>query len=237
MNKANGKGAHQFFLSLKFTQSNGKTGPTAASRRIQVLQYIVGALQKLAATRDAAIIVLSQCATRMQAEKGATLIPSINANVWEQGITTRVVLFRDWTWNAGRTSGTRLAAILKVNGMVVSDAVEKVFAFKIESVCTSQSLFCIRMRHTKTSVQTGLGSVDFDGAQPTDIGSARKRKLDQAGFEVPDSEDEDYGWQEDDDSALPRPPQWQGSEDILLGTHPETDEDDSNVDDTASPVD
>lgn len=86
-------------------------------------------------------------------------------------------------------------------------------------------------------MQTGLGSVDFDGAQSIDIGSARKRKLNQAGFEVPDSEDEDYGWQEDDDSALPRqPPQWQGSEDILLGTHPESDDDDSNVDNAGSPV-
>lgn len=99
-----------------------------------MLQYIVGALQKLAATRDAAVVVLTQCATRMQAEKGATLIPSINANVWEQGIATRVALFRDWTWNAGRASGTRLAAVQKLNGMVASDATERVFAFKIESV-------------------------------------------------------------------------------------------------------
>lgn len=54
---------------------------------------------------------------------------------------------------------------------------------------------------------------------------AQKRKLDEAGFEVPDSEDE-YGWGEEDTSALPgQPPQWQGSEDIILGTHPDTDED------------
>lgn len=46
-----------------------------------------------------------------------------------------------------------------------------------------------------------------------------KRKLGQTGFEVPDSEeDEDYGWGEEDEAALPAPPpQWQGSEDILLG--------------------
>lgn len=107
-----------------------------------MLQYIIGALQKLAATRDAAVVVLTQCATRMQAEKGATLIPSINANVWEQGIATRVALFRDWTWNDGRASGTRLAAVQKVNGMVASDALEKVFAYKIESVC--RNFFILR---------------------------------------------------------------------------------------------
>jgi hypothetical protein len=38
--------------------------------------------------------------------------------------------------------------------------------------------------------------------------------------EIPDSEetDEDYGWQDEDDAAMPgMPPQWQGSEDLLLG--------------------
>lgn len=46
-----------------------------------------------------------------------------------------------------------------------------------------------------------------------------KRKLGQTGLEVPDSEDdEDYGWAEEDEAALPPPPsQWQGSEDIILG--------------------
>lgn len=46
-----------------------------------------------------------------------------------------------------------------------------------------------------------------------------KRKLGQTELEVPDSEDEeDYGWDEGDDATLPPPPpQWQGSEDIILG--------------------
>lgn len=49
--------------------------------------------------------------------------------------------------------------------------------------------------------------------------AASKRKLGQTELEVPDSEDEeDYGWDEGDDAALPPPPpQWQGSEDIILG--------------------
>jgi hypothetical protein len=51
------------------------------------------------------------------------------------------------------------------------------------------------------------------------IAARPKRKLGEAGFEVPDSEDdEDYGWADEDEAALPAPPpQWQGSEDILLG--------------------
>jgi hypothetical protein len=46
-----------------------------------------------------------------------------------------------------------------------------------------------------------------------------KRKLGQTELEVPDSEDdEDYGWAEEDEAAMPAPPpQWQGSEDLILG--------------------
>jgi hypothetical protein len=49
---------------------------------------------------------------------------------------------------------------------------------------------------------------------------SRRRDAD---FEVADS-DEEYGWQEEDSESLPPlPPQWQGSEDILLGHQPDSD--------------
>ena len=69
--------------------------------------------------------------------------------------------------------------------------------------------------------------------------AAQKRKLGDTEFEVPDSDDEDYGWQNDDDGAMPAPPpQWQGSEDILLGTHPESGDEvgdsDADVDDSGN---
>lgn len=131
-------------------------GPSPASRRIQVLQYIIGALQKLAATRDAAVVILTQCATRMQADRGATLIPAVNANVWEQGVATRVALFRDWVWNSGRASGARLAAVQKVNGKVVTEVLDGVCPFEIESagyivssgpnVCNANGWFAGRSR-------------------------------------------------------------------------------------------
>ena len=58
----------------------------------------------------------------------------------------------------------------------------------------------------------------------------RKRKLGQTELEVPDSEDdEDYGWAEEDEAAMPAPPpQWQGSEDILLGQEVGRSEEDSD---------
>lgn len=110
------------------------TGPSPSSRRIQILQYTIGALQKLAATRDAAVVLLSQCATRMQAERGATLTPAVNANVWEQGVATRVALYRDWVWTDGCTLGARLATVQKVDGNTFAHALDNAVAFEIESV-------------------------------------------------------------------------------------------------------
>ncbi|KAG8166956.1 hypothetical protein KVR01_002645 [Diaporthe batatas] len=185
-------------------------GPSMSSKRLQMLQYVVGALQKLAATRDVAVVILSQCATRMQAERGATLIPAINANVWEQGIATRVALLRDWMWDDGHPYGARLAAVQKVNGMTAADGLDRLFAFSIDS--------------------TGLVPAHFDGHAAS---SGPKRKLGETGFEVVDSEDEDYGWQEKDSSLLPgMPPQWQGSEDLILGQPHHETEGDSQVEDS-----
>lgn len=46
----------------------------------------------------------------------------------------------------------------------------------------------------------------------------QKRKFAQSDFEIADSEGEDYGWEDEDEAEMPNmPPQWQGSEDLLLG--------------------
>jgi hypothetical protein len=46
---------------------------------------------------------------------------------------------------------------------------------------------------------------------------SRKRKADEILDSEDDGSDEDYGWAEEDDEELPQPPpQWQGSEDILV---------------------
>ncbi|POS81116.1 hypothetical protein DHEL01_v200483 [Diaporthe helianthi] len=188
-------------------------GPSMSSKRLQMLQYVVSALQKLAATFDAAVVILSQCATRMQAERGATLIPAINANVWEQGIATRVALLRDWMWDDGHPCGARLAAVQKVNGKMAADSMDRLFAFSIDS--------------------TGLAPAQFDGHAASSTLPGPKRKLGETSFEVVDSEDEDYGWQEKDSSLLPgMPPQWQGSEDLILGQPRHETEADSRVEDS-----
>lgn len=65
----------------------------------------------------------------------------------------------------------------------------------------------------------------------------RKRKISATDLEIPDSEgedDEDYGWAEDDEETVPElPPQWQGSEDILIAP-PVEQEADSEGDNSKS---
>ncbi|WDK17360.1 hypothetical protein CGRA01v4_08643 [Colletotrichum graminicola] len=153
----------------------------------------------------------------MQLERSATLIPSINAGIWEQGMSTRVVLFRDWVWKDGRPSTVSFAGVQKLNGKAGPDMMQNAAAFRVEA--------------------TGVVGVHYDTSQPSVLVSnapRAKRKLVEAGLEVPDSEEEDdeeYGWVQEDDAALPGPPpQWQGSEDLLLGTQVAESEDDNNGD-------
>jgi hypothetical protein len=104
-----------------------------------VLQHIISALQKLAATRDLAIVVLTQCASKMQPERGASVVPAINAGVWDQGIPTRLVLYRDWVMHEGKPLTLHFAGIQKVNGKSGNSTIGDVVAFRVESV----SVLCI----------------------------------------------------------------------------------------------
>lgn len=99
-----------------------------------MLQYVVGALQKLAATQDLAIVILTQCATKMQAERGATLIPSVNATAWDQGISTRLVLFRDWAPDGAELRAPHFVGVQKKNGKGNSGSLDDVTAFSIKPV-------------------------------------------------------------------------------------------------------
>ncbi|CAI6089988.1 unnamed protein product [Clonostachys chloroleuca] len=178
-------------------------GPSAFAKRQQALQAIMKALQTLASTRKCAVVLLSQCATKMRLERGASLIPAVAASVWEQNISTRIALFRDWSWQDNRPSSIFLAGLQKLDGKLSEDMMEHASAFSVSGY--------------------GVASACYDGGGRRSSGIApmtqHKRKLGNTDFEVPDSEDdEDYGWANEDDAHLPPPPsQWQGSEDILLG--------------------
>ncbi|KIL92608.1 hypothetical protein FAVG1_03788 [Fusarium avenaceum] len=180
--------------------SKNSKGPSPSAKRMQALQSIMSALQKLAATRNCAVVVLSQCATKMHSERGATLTAAVNANVWEQGVSTRLVMFRDWVWQDSNLTSVFLAGLQKLDGKACQEVVENIVAFKVESQ------------------QDSVTQVPYEALQSTEL-ARHKRKLGQTELEIPDSEDdEDYGWAEEDEAAMPAPPpQWQGSEDLILG--------------------
>lgn len=78
--------------------------------------------------------------------------------------------------------------------------------------------------------QTGLVAVNIDSSESARIrwhGTALKRKLQDTDFEVGDSDDENYGWADDEngDAMPPNPSQWQGSEDLIVGVHRQHGED------------
>ncbi|CAG7564212.1 unnamed protein product [Fusarium equiseti] len=131
-------------------------------------------------------------------ERGATLTAAVNANVWEQGVSTRLVMFRDWVWQENSLTGVFLAGLQKVDGRACQEAVENIVAFKVEP--------------------DGIAQVPYEALQTFEL-ARHKRKLGETELEVPDSEDdEDYGWADEDEAAMPAPPpQWQGSEDLILG--------------------
>ena len=102
-----------------------------------MVQYIASSLQKLAATRDIAIVHLTPCVTKMQAERGATLVPAINASSWDEGVMTRLVVFREWIWHEGKASSGNFAGLQKLNGKDCCSpgAMDPVVGFAIEEVC------------------------------------------------------------------------------------------------------
>lgn len=102
-----------------------------------MLQHVVNLLQKLAATRNLAVVVLSQCVTKMRPGAGAVLVPAISTAAWEQGLGSRVVLFRDWGWDdeEGNTiTDVRLVEVVKAEGVPVVQGRRRLFGFSIGNV-------------------------------------------------------------------------------------------------------
>ncbi|KAI2635988.1 P-loop containing nucleoside triphosphate hydrolase protein [Xylaria nigripes] len=210
---------HAFPKNLESRQNHKGLGPGPTARRLQVLQSLISTLQKLSATRDLVIVILSQCATRMQLERGATLIPAINASAWEQGIDTRLVLFQGWIAVDTQLRNVRLVGVQKSNGQVSPDGVGMVIPFEI---CNG-----------------GLAGLDLEANQPALALAAnpprQKRKFHETDLEIADSEGEEYGWEDEYEADMPNmPPQWQGSEDLLLGR---AEEDDNLTAETSDPED
>ena len=119
-------------------------GPSVGTRRNQIIQNVIGGLQRLAATEDIAVVVLSQCGTRVLADDSVALGPAINTTAWDHGMTNRLALFRDFVHEEGKgvAKGVRFAGIQKLNGEAITTDTDSVFAFDIGPVCLLFGLAC-----------------------------------------------------------------------------------------------
>jgi len=155
------------------------------------------------------------------------------------------VLFKDFAWRGGELVEASFAAVQKLAGKAGAEEVDEVVGFRVEKVCSVAPSLCLPLSHTRPHplspslfssgeglclegpltryfAQTGL--VPFQGdSVPVSAAVMNapglKRKLRDTGFEIGDSEDDEYGWESDDARHLPpEPPQWQGSEDLIVGT-------------------
>lgn len=136
----------------------------AAGRRSTVINELMSTFTKFAALHDIALLLTCQTTTRIRGAARALLVPAISGSEWENGVSTRLVLFRDWIRQGkakdpadlDRLRKARFAGLVKVNGVALADegGVGSVASFAIEDV--SQSIACrtYRIGHVRTASHT-----------------------------------------------------------------------------------
>lgn len=129
----------------------------AAGRRFTVINELISTFSKFAALHDIALLVTCQTITRIRGASRALLVPAISGVEWENGISTRLVLFRDWvrqgkakdTADADRLRKARFAGLVKVNGVALADegGVGSVVPYAIENVSQFNSRRAYNIGH------------------------------------------------------------------------------------------
>ena len=125
--------------SNKATAKKNEAVQWAANRRWSVMSDVLARLAKLAAVRNISVILLSQTTTKVKTEYGAVLRPAISTKAWEDGLNTRILLFRDWAAREADMSSQQSSQAMRYAGIVrfggVSyEGVGKVVAFTIGKV-------------------------------------------------------------------------------------------------------
>lgn len=117
----------------------------AVGRRYGVINDMIATFTKFAALHDVALVITCQTITRIRGASRALLVPAITGIEWENGISTRLLLFRDWVpqqamaqdkADADRLQKTRFAGLVKLNGAALADegGVGNVVPFAVERV-------------------------------------------------------------------------------------------------------
>ncbi|KAJ4407074.1 hypothetical protein N0V91_004241 [Didymella pomorum] len=172
----------------------------AAGRRYAVINDMIATFTKFAALHDIALVITCQTITRIRGASRAMLVPAITGIEWENGISTRLLLFRDWVppqakaqdkLEADRLQKTRFAGLVKVNGVALTDegGVGNVVPFAIEQ----HGLCDVNITTDDTATTTVLPIQARPHKRTFD-------EVDENAAEEPSS-DEVYGWIEDDGVA------------------------------------
>ncbi|KAH7072386.1 P-loop containing nucleoside triphosphate hydrolase protein [Paraphoma chrysanthemicola] len=116
----------------------------AAGRRFTVINELISTFSRFAALHDIALLLTCQTITRIRGASRALLVPAISGVEWENGVSTRLVLFRDWvrqgktkdTADADKLRKARFAGLVKLNGVALAEegGVGSVVPFTIENV-------------------------------------------------------------------------------------------------------
>jgi hypothetical protein len=116
----------------------------AAGRKYAVMGELISKLGRMAAISNIAVLITSQTITRLRSGLGALLLPAIAGSEWDNGISTQLVLFRDWPprrstqtdEDTERWNGLRYAGAIKIKGILAADEgrFETVVPFSIEKV-------------------------------------------------------------------------------------------------------
>jgi hypothetical protein len=119
----------------------------AVGRRFAIVNEMIATFTRFAALHDIALLVTSQTITRIRGASRALLVPAISGVEWENGVSTRLVLFRDWVRRgkardaaeSDRLRRARFAGLVKANGVALAEegGVGNVVPFTIEKVSQS----------------------------------------------------------------------------------------------------
>ncbi|KAF1843465.1 P-loop containing nucleoside triphosphate hydrolase protein [Cucurbitaria berberidis CBS 394.84] len=184
----------------------------AAGRRFAVINELISTLTRFAALHDIALLIANPTITRIRGASRALLVPAISGVEWENGISTRLVLFRDWarqgkendTADADRSGRARFAGLVKANGVAFAEegGVGNVVPFTVEK----SGLCDISIAADEITASVLLPAQARPSKRPF-------AEIDEDAGEEPNS-DELYGWIEDDEVA---------AEGLLIDEVPATD--------------
>jgi len=193
----------RYSSASQYTKS--ETAKWASGRRYGALGTLVSGLKKLAALHDIAVVVTTGCATRMRPGTGfgAVLVPGVSGMEWDNGITNRLVLFRDFavrrTGNdtTTNTKSARFVGVTKLHGNTIAEDgdVGHILEFEIHD-SGAKGVGDAAVDKNDLSA-AAMSSLPRSGVSPI---KSRKRKLEV----IDDSEDEissEYGWLAEDEVA------------------------------------